>query len=466
MRVESDETALLEVRRFHLVGAGGAGMSGLAQLLLQRGYQVSGSDRADSPIVERLREQGAAIVVGHRAEVVVGADLVIYSAAISLDCPELQEARRRGIDTLGRAEFMGRLTAGGQTAAVAGTHGKTTTASMLAAIMEAAGLEPSVLFGGAVEGEIQGRSGRGKGFVVEADEYDRSFLSLRPAAAVVTSLDAEHLDCYSDLDGVVSAFAAFVRLLPEAGPCLLHGDNANVVAVGDRVSRSYATFGRSESSDYRAAAVEPTAWGDRFDLAYRGERLGSIHLQVPGAHNVDNAVAAAGLAHMLGVPAEAIGEGLERFPGVDRRFQRKGEAGGVLVVDDYAHHPTEIDAALAAARRVRDQIVVVFQPHLYSRTRDFLEEFATSLTAADRVVVADVYAAREEALPGVSAEAIAAAMRDRGFRAVEHIAPTSDIAEHLAATCSAGDMVITLGAGDVDRVADGLLDLLCRSGEE
>ena len=446
--------------RIHLVGVGGAGMSGLAQLLVRQGYQVSGSDRAHSAILERLREQGVRVTVGHRALLVRGADLVVYSAAIPADCEELVEAERRGIDRLGRAEFLGRMTACYATAAVAGTHGKTTTAAMLAAILEAADWSPSVLVGGTVGGEIQGRPGAGDCLVVEADEFDRSFLQLHPASAVVTTVDAEHLDCYDDLDGVLSAFAEFIRLVPAAGPCLLGGDDANLDRVQRAVERNCLTFGRGRANDYRSTVVEQRSWGDRFELFFRGECLGSIDLQVPGLHNVDNATAAGALAHALGVEREPIRTGLSRFTGVDRRFQMKGEAGGIIVVDDYAHHPVEIDAALAAARKVGERVVAVFQPHLYSRTRDFLTGFATALQAADRVILADVYGSREAAIAGVDAGGIAAAMRAAGYEGVEYFSSMEEIIAHLVATCRSGDLVITLGAGDVDRVADGLVAIM------
>jgi UDP-N-acetylmuramate--alanine ligase len=444
----------------HLVGVGGAGMSGLAKILAARGCRVTGTDRVDSPVLERLRRQGVGVQVGHDAQAVQGADLVVFSAAIAAGSEELAEAERLGIDLCGRAEFLGRLTAGYSTAAIAGTHGKTTTASMLAAILEKAEWRPSFLIGGTVNGEIQGAVGEGESFVVEADEFDRSFLQLQPASAVVTTVDAEHLDCYDDLDGVLAAFAQFVKLVPPQGQCLLGGDSDNLRSLRKAVGRPCLTFGRGANNDYRPASVKRRSWGCCFDLLFQGQSLGSIKLQIPGDHNVDNATAAAGLAHALGVAMEPIAAGLSGFVGVDRRFHLQGEVGGILIVDDYAHHPAEIDVALAAARRIRERVVAVFQPHLYSRTRDFLSEFAHALQAADLVVIADIYAARETPIAGVDAQGIVREMRAHGFEAVEHVSPMSEIASYLTTVCRRGDLVITLGAGDIDTVSNELLTTL------
>ena len=447
----------------HLVGIGGAGMSGLAQILVAQGCRVSGTDRIDSPVLEQLRRQGVRAEVGHSAQSVRGADIVVFSAAIAADGEELVEARRLGIDLCGRAEFLGRLAAGHSTAAVAGTHGKTTTASMLATILEQADWQPSYLIGGTVNGGIQGTCGEGDHFVVEADEFDRSFLHLQPDSAVVTTVDAEHLDCYDNLEGVLAAFAEFLSLVPPEGQCLLGGDGENLNRVREGVDRQCLTFGRGVDNDYRPVVVERRSWGCRFELHFQGEVLGSIELKIPGDHNVDNATAAAGLAHALGVDVDSIEAGLSGFVGVDRRFHRMGEAQGILIVDDYAHHPAEIDVSLAAAKMIRDRVVAVFQPHLYTRTRDFLSEFATALQAADRVVIADVYAAREAPISGVDAEGIALQMRANGYDAVEHVPQMSEIPAHLASVCQSGDLVITLGAGDIDTVANDFLTTLAHA---
>jgi UDP-N-acetylmuramate--alanine ligase len=446
--------------RVHLVGIGGAGMSGLAYVLRELGCSISGSDRSSSRVVAQLRRDGIEVHVGHRDALVRGTDLVVYSAAIMDSNEELVEARRLSIPTIGRAEVLGELTRSYFTIGVAGTHGKTTTASMVASIFKQGGLGPSILIGGSVQGRIQAELGEGELFVVEADEFDRSFLYLYPSAAIVTTIDAEHLDCYRDLNEVQDAFCQYLGRLPFYGHSLLGGDDPDVRDILKGLDRGYFTFGLASQNDFRAENIQRRAWGCFFDLFFRREHLGRIEVGIPGEHNVRNALAAAGMAHSLGIEFAPIEAGLRTFVGVERRFEKRGEVEDILVIDDYAHHPVEVAAALATARDSGRRVVAVFQPHLYSRTRDFMEDFAHSLQAADQVFLADIYGSREEPLPGVHASLIAGVMREQGYDQVEYVPDMEQVKSRLLETCRAGDLVVTLGAGDIDRVADEFLAAL------
>ena len=447
-----------EYERVHLVGIGGAGMEGLARVLRQLGCHVSGSDQSSSPAVEQLRREGVEVHLGHRAAQVGDAELVVYSAAVPPDNEELLEAAGRGIAAAGRATVLGELTRSRYTIGVAGSHGKTTTASMLAAILERGGCEPSVLIGGWMGGRAQAHLGSGDLFVVEADEFDRSFLALYPAAAIVSNIDAEHLDCYRDLHEVQQTFLHYLGRLPFYGHCLLNGDDPGVQGILGELDRERLTYGLRADNHFRGEGIQREGWGSRFDLCFRARRLTPIELRVPGEHNVANAVGAAGMAYSLGVHPGKIRAALQDFRGVDRRFQTKGEVGEVLVVDDYAHHPTEVTATLAATRDSGRRVVAIFQPHLYSRTRDCWEEFARALQGADQVFVTDIYGSREEPLPGIHAGLISEAMVAQGYAEVEYIPCKGRIAGHVLETCRPGDLVMTLGAGDVGGVADQVLE--------
>lgn len=451
-----------QFERVHLIGIGGAGMEGLARILQAMGCQVSGSDQAASRAVEQLRQEGIRVHVGHGAAQVRGSELVVYSAAVPADNEELREAGRLGIPAISRAEILGELTRPYWTVGVAGSHGKTTTAAMLAIILQRAGCEPSALIGGWLGGRVAAWLGQGGIFVVEADEFQRSFLHLRPQAAVVTTIDAEHLDCYRDLAEVEEAFCQYLERLPFYGCSALGGDDPGVQRVRARLERPSLTYGLAEGNDARAEELERHAWGSRFAVVFRRERLGQVALRVPGLHNIRNALGAAALAHWLGVEFAAIEAGLGEFKGVGRRFERKGEISGVLVVDDYAHHPTEIAATLEAARETGRRVVAVFQPHLYSRTRVFIREFARALQAADQVFLTAIYGSREAAQPGVDAGLIARAMSEAGFAQVEYIPAKEEIPGRLLESCRPGDLVLTIGAGDVGQVAEELVVLLQR----
>ena len=446
--------------RVHMIGIGGAGMSGLAYVLRELGCSVSGSDHSFSQVVERLQGDGIDVHLGHKGMLVREADLVVYSAAIMDNCEELVEARRLGIPTVGRAEILGELTRTYFTIGVAGTHGKTTTASMVSSILNQGERRSSMLIGGALQGRIQAGLGDGELFVVEADEFDRSFLYLYPSAVIITTIDAEHLDCYRDLNGVRDAFRQFFGRLPFYGWALVGGDDPEIRNILHGIDRAYYTFGLGNENDFRAENIQRRDWGCFFELSFRRQHLGSIELDIPGEHNVRNALAAAGLAHALGIGFATIEAGLRTFGGVERRFEKKGEAGGILVIDDYAHHPVEIAAALVTARDIGRRVVAVFQPHLYSRTRDFLEDFAHSLQIADQVFLANIYGSREEPIAGIHAGLIARVMQEQGYDQVEYIPDMKQIELRLLETCRTGDLVLTLGAGDIDRVADAFFAVL------
>lgn len=454
------KTLFDQYRRVHLVGIGGAGMEGLARLLAAKGCVVSGSDLADSQSVALLHQEGFAVAVGHDSQLVQGVDLVVYSAAVPADNPERRAAVREGIPTASRAEVLGELSRTPLTLAVAGTHGKTTTASMVAAVLRRAGLDPQVLVGGWVNGRPQAALGSGEVFVVEADEFAAGFLHLYPSLALVTNVEAEHLDYYGSLEALERAFGQFLARLPFCGRSVLAGDGL----VGERVlgglQRPHQTYGMAGDNDYRIAELEERAWGSRFALCFDGQKLGEIELQVHGVHNVRNAAGAAALTCALQVEFAAIADALGQFGGADRRFQCKGEFAGVLIVDDYAHHPAELTAALAAARQSGRRVIAVFQPHLYSRTRDLGAAFADALAAADCVVLAAVYAAREAPLPGVGSERIAEALRARGYNAVEYLPDRDQLIAHLVAICRRGDLVLIMGAGDIGEAATELIAAL------
>ncbi|MCE2449487.1 MAG: UDP-N-acetylmuramate--L-alanine ligase [Candidatus Latescibacteria bacterium] len=447
------KTLFDQYRRVHLVGIGGAGMEGLARLLAAKGCVVSGSDQADSPSVALLRQEGFAVAVGHDGQLVQGVDLVVYSAAVPADNPERQAAAHEGIPTASRAEVLGELSRAPLTLAVAGTHGKTTTASMAAAILRRAGLDPQVLIGGWINGRPQAESGSGEVFVVEADEFAGGFLHLYPSLALVTSIDAEHLDYYGSLEALERAFGQFLARLPFCGRSVLAGDGL----VGERVladlQRPHQTYGMAGDNDYRIAELEERTWGSRFALCFDGQKLGEIEL-------VRNAAGAAALTCALQVEFAVIADALEQFGGADRRFQRKGEFAGVLVVDDYAHHPVELAAALAAARQSGRRVVAVFQPHLYSRTRDLAAAFACELAVADYVVLAAVYAAREAPLPGVDSTMIEEALRASGYKTVAYLPDREQLVAHLVDICRRGDLVLVMGAGDIGETAGELIAAL------
>src|SRR6202162_5709258 len=402
-----------KIQRIHFVGIGGIGMSGIAEGLLNLGYKVSGSDLKSSPVTQRLAGLGAAIFEGHRAENIVGAEVVVTSSAISVENPEVAEAHNLHIPVIQRAEMLAELMRLKYGIAIAGMHGKTTTTSMVAAVLAAGGLDPTVVVGGRVDAlGSNARLGKSQYLVAEADESDRSFLKLSPILSVVTNLDREHMDCYRDMEDVESAFLEFMERVPFYGACTACIDNPQLAALLPRVRRRVFTYGMSPLADY-VVRMLPPAEGvrSRFEVAADGSVLGPFSLNVPGRHNVLNATAAVAIGTQLEVSGEDIAHALRDFRGVDRRFQLKGCARGVNVVDDYGHHPTEIRATLSAARESGYALVhVIFQPHRFTRTRDLMAEFATAFDEADTVQVLDIYAASEEPIAGVDAPAMVRAV--------------------------------------------------------
>jgi UDP-N-acetylmuramate--alanine ligase len=452
----------------HFVGIGGIGMSGIAEILLNLGMKVSGSDLRRSPVTDRLAQLGATIFEGHVAGNVVGATVLVTSSAVSTANPEVVEAHARKIPVIPRAEMLAELMRLKYGIAIAGMHGKTTTTSMVASVLAAGGLDPTVVVGGRVDAlGSNAWLGTTQYLVAEADESDRSFLKLSPILAVVTNLDREHMDCYRDMADVEHAFLDFMDRVPFYGAVTACIENPQLKAILPRVRRRVFTYGLDPEADFRLESL-PGGQGmgfSRFQVTTAAGALGPFELHVPGRHNVLNATAAVAIAHQLEIPQEKIAEGLRHFRGVDRRFQRRGQARGITVVDDYGHHPTEIRATLAAARECgHGGVHVVFQPHRYTRTRDLLEEFAGAFADADTVIVLPIYAASEEPIPGITAESLAAqiarAQKARGRRRVE-FAPDFAAAVHSASEAAhQGDLILTLGAGSVSQLAPQILAAL------
>jgi UDP-N-acetylmuramate--alanine ligase len=457
------------IQHIHFVGIGGIGMSGIAEVLANLGFRVSGSDLKSSSVTERLQELGVEFAEGHRAENVGDAHVVVRSTAVRDDNPEIVEARRRSIPVIPRAEMLAELMRlKPQTVAVAGSHGKTTTTSMVATVLGHADLDPTFVVGGVVGAyRSNARLGKSDLMVVEADESDRSFLMLTPTIAVVTNIDREHMDYYKDMMDVRKCFEDFVNKVPFYGAAILCLDDPHVQAVIPHVERRRVTYGLSAQADVSAHGIRfDDGFGSSFTVWRGSEAVGEVHLRVPGLHNVYNSLAAIAVGLELEIPFEQIAGALNAFAGAERRFQRKGEEAGVLVVDDYGHHPTEIKATLAAAKigSAGRRIVVLFQPHRYSRTHDLMEEFARSFNNADMLLVTDIYAASEDPIEGVTSEALTEAIKSYGHKNAHYTGALDHAAEILRDQVRAGDLVITLGAGTVHRVGDQLLKLLREKG--
>lgn len=449
------------IKHIHFVGIGGIGMSGIAEILLSQGFEISGSDLHLSEVTDRLASLGARICLGHSAAHIADAEVVVYSSAVRpLENPETAAAIERKIPIIRRAEMLSEVSRLKYCLAIAGTHGKTTTTSMCGMVMMKAGLDPTVIVGGRLKGlgGTNARLGQGEWIVLEADEYDRSFLQLLPTIAIITNVEADHLDIYGDLDDIKGAFVEFTNKIPFYGTACVCLDDPGVRAILPQIKRVIVTYGTSAQCDVRAADITYHERSSHFTLMHKGSPLGEINLQAPGEHNVRNALAACAMAIQCGISFEDIRDGLAEFAGVYRRFEVKGEVGGVLVVDDYAHHPTEIRATLTAARKGWNRrIVAVFQPHTYTRTRDFYADFATSFDEADVLILTDVYPAREEPIEGITGKLIADAARDAGHRNVHYVEHVSDIPEMLKNIIREGDLVLTMGAGDIGEVASALI---------
>jgi UDP-N-acetylmuramate--alanine ligase len=456
-------------QHLHFTGIGGIGMSGIAEVLLNLGYQISGSDLKLSPITERLAGMGARVYEGHAASNVAGARALVVSSAVDEQNPEVQEARRMQIPVIPRGELLAELMRLKYGIAVAGSHGKTTTTSMTATILSHAGLDPTVVVGGRVGtmGGSNARVGRSDFLVVESDESDGSFVKLAPIVAVVTNIDREHLDHYPSLEAIEAAFIEFVNKVPFYGAAIVCLDDTNVQNILPEIKRRTVTYGSSAQADVEVGDIGCGPFASDFRLRYKTADLGRFRLRIPGRHNVLNAAAAVTVAMELEVKPDNIREALASFSGVDRRFQVRGKERGITVVDDYGHHPTEIRATLEAARQCGfRRIHVLFQPHRYTRTYHLLDEFGRSFHQADNVFVMDIYAASEKPIEGVTAEALAERIRQFGHRGVEYVGTLDAGVEALHKVARDGDMVLTLGAGSVWQAGERLLERLRMEGRD
>jgi UDP-N-acetylmuramate--alanine ligase len=458
-----------KIQQIHFVGIGGIGMSGIAEVLLNLGYKVSGSDLKSSAVTQRLVGLGASVFEGHRAENISGAETVVTSSAIADENPEVVEAHKQHVPVIQRAEMLAELMRLKYGIAIAGMHGKTTTTSMVAAVLAGGGLDPTVVVGGRVDAMgSNARMGKSQYLVAEADESDRSFLKLSPILSVVTNIDREHMDCYRNMHDVKKTFLEFMDRVPFYGMVVVCNDDPMLRRLLPQAQRRTLTYGTRRGSDFliklEPISAPPMAKAEgqplsRFRVNYRRKDLGEFTLHVPGVHNILNATAAIAVGVGLDVNPESIRAALDQFRGVDRRFQLRGQAAGVSVIDDYGHHPTEIKATLAAARQCGFRKVhVIFQPHRYSRTRDLLDDFATAFGDADSLFVLDIYAASEKPIEGISGEALARIIRDKAAKNVQYVSSFADAVNAVAA--HDGDMILTLGAGSVSQLGPMILEKL------
>ena len=467
-----------KIQRIHFVGIGGIGMSGIAEVLLNLGYKVSGSDLKSSSVTQRLAGLGATIFEGHQSENIAGVEVVVTSSAIATENPEVYEAHTQHIPVIQRAEMLAELMRLKYGIAIAGMHGKTTTTSMVAAVLAAGGLDPTVVVGGRVDAMgSNARLGKSQYLVAEADESDRSFLKLSPILSVVTNIDREHMDCYRNMRDVKKTFLEFMDRVPFYGMIVACNDDPLLRRLLPEVQRRTVTYGTKRGSDFlikisrdresqspHPVAQDATRVGhplNRFRVQYRKQDLGEFTLHVPGVHNVLNATAAIAVGVGLDIPVEAIRAALDQFRGVDRRFQLRGRAAGVSVIDDYGHHPTEIKATLAAARQCGFRKVhVIFQPHRYTRTRDLMEEFTSAFDDADSLFVLDIYAASEQPIEGITGEILASRIREKTLKCGRYVSSPAEAVDAAAAVAEEGDMILTLGAGSVSQFGPMILDKL------
>jgi UDP-N-acetylmuramate--alanine ligase len=457
-----------KIQRIHFVGIGGIGMSGIAEVLLNLGYKISGSDLKNSPVTQRLASLGATTFEGHTAENVVGADVVVTSSAIAGDNPEVAEARKLHIPVIQRAEMLAELMRLKYGIAIAGMHGKTTTTSMVAAVLAAGGLDPTVVVGGRVDAMgSNARLGKSQYLVAEADESDRSFLKLSPILSVVTNIDREHMDCYRNMRDVRQTFLEFMDRVPFYGMIVACNDDPVLRKLLPQVQRRVVTYGTRRGSDFliKAGGIEQQPGEHRplshFRVSYRGKQLDDFTLHVPGAHNVLNATAAVAVGVGLDLPMGNIRTALENFRGVDRRFQLRGKVAGISVMDDYGHHPTEIRATLAAAKQCGFRKVhVIFQPHRYTRTKALMDEFIHAFHDADTLCILDIYAASEKPIEGISGELLADRIKEATGQNVRYVPSFAEVAELISREAEEGDMILTLGAGSVSQLGPIILEKL------
>ena len=453
-----------KAKHIHFVGIGGIGMSGIAELLINLGYEVSGSDLKDSPMTKRLAALSGLVFKGHKGKHVEGADVVVYSSAVASDNPEIQEAKKRSIPVIPRAEMLAELMRLKYGIAIAGAHGKTTTTSMVASILTCGHLDPTVVIGGRLDiwGGSNAKLGQGDILVAEADESDGSFLALSPAIAVVTNIDHEHMDHYGDMETIRETFINFINNIPFYGTAILCIDNEEIQGIIPRLKKRYLTYGMTSQADLKGRDLEKEKLGVSFEALYHNNSLGRIVVGIPGEHNMLNALAATAVGLELDLDIGVIKEGLKNLGGLARRFQRKGEKRNILVLDDYGHHPTEITATLKTAKECwpERRIIVVFQPHRYTRTEALFDRFVISFNEADVLLVTSIFSAGEAAIDGVTGEWLSRGIKEHGHKDVIFSPTQEDALATLLSILRPGDLVITLGAGDIHRLGPRLLDKL------
>jgi UDP-N-acetylmuramate--alanine ligase len=444
------------IKKIHFVGIGGIGMSGIAELLLNQGYRVSGSDLRASDTTRRLADLGGEIMIGHNAENISAADVVVTSTAIKADNSEVVEAHRQHIAVIPRAEMLAELMRMKYGIAIAGTHGKTTTTSMMSVILQHAGVDPTAVIGGKLDAfGSNAKLGRGKFLVAEADESDGSFMHLSPTIAVVTNIDADHLDYYSGIEEIKQIFIEFINKVPFYGRAVLCLEDHNIQAILPKVKKRFTTYGFSSQADFYAEEIQHRQGRTSFTAYFQGEELGRISCRMPGRHNVLNALSVIAVAHELEIPFQTVIGGFRNFCGLQRRFQLRDEINGIMLIDDYGHHPVEISATLGAAKSGwNKRIIAVFQPHRFSRTAALFEDFLTAFYQADRLVVTDVYAAGEEPIEGATGKALAQGIIEHGHKSVTYRETLAEVSDFVAKIAEPGDMVVTLGAGNVNRVCE------------
>jgi UDP-N-acetylmuramate--alanine ligase len=451
------------IKRVHFVGIGGIGMSGIAEILLNQGFEISGSDKSLSEVTNRLSELGIKVYEGHSAENVKDADVLVYSSAVMLDNPEVQEAIAKKIPVIKRSEMLAETMRLKYGVGIAGTHGKTTTTSMVGLTLTEGNIDPTIIVGGKLSGlgGTNARLGNGEFIVVEADEFDRTFLKLTPVIAAITTLESEHLDTYKDLDDIKTAFIEFANKVPFYGFVVLCLDEPALQDIIPKINKKIITYGLTAQADVRAVDIEHNKFLSRYTVKYKGKELGEIELKIPGVHYVKNSLVAVIIATELGINFKTIKKALESFTGVYRRFEVKYNK-ELMVVDDYAHHPTETSATLAGIRAgwLDNRLVAVFQPHLYSRTKDFYQEFGRSFLNTDIFICTDVYPAREKPIEGVTGELISSATKSFGHRNVIYVEDKDDIPNVLNNLKQDGDIIITMGAGDIWKYGEKFVDML------
>ena len=458
-----------KVKKVHFVGIGGIGMSGIAELLINLGFEVTGSDMKTTNITENLQKHGAVIYEGHKPENVNDSDVLVYSSAVQVDNPELQRAKDKQIPIIRRAEMLSELLKLKQTSiAVGGTHGKTTTTSMMGAVLTEALLDPTLVVGGVVKSlDVNALLGQGDVIVAEADEFDKSFLQLTPTYAIITNIDTDHMDCYDSEEDLLNAFAQYANAIPFYGAVVACVDEPLIKRILPDISRPVITYGFSGDAEFQAERRLYREVRSTFVVKHRGKELGEVEMMVPGAHNVKNALAVIALGTEMNIEFNTISNGLKQFSGVKRRFEIKGIFDDVMVVDDYAHHPTEVSATLRAIKNGWDRrLVAVFQPHLYSRTQDLYEDFARSFLISDVLLVTDVYPAREEPLAGVTGELITNMAKSMGHENVYWVEDKKRLVAAMKALVEPGDLVITMGAGDIWRICDKYAAMLEKEAVE